>query len=76
MICLLQLRGGSAGVIMAKAKLPVLADEGTHYLLGKNLPGSGILCRYSRSALSFHTAPVMATMARPKTAVLAFQLEG
>lgn len=48
----------------------------THYLLGKKRPGSGILCRYSTSALSFQPAAVMRKMARPAIAVLRFQLAG
>ena len=51
-------------------------DGSTYYLLGKNLPGSGILCLYSMSALIFHTTAVIPTMATMTTAVLAFQLAG
>lgn len=48
----------------------------THYRLGKNLPGSGIFSRLSRSALRLQVTAITPTMAAPITAVLAFQLAG
>lgn len=51
-------------------------DLRTHYLLGKNLPDSGILLRCSRSALTLKAMAVIPRTTAPMTAVLAFQLEG
>jgi len=47
-----------------------------YYLLGKNLPGSGILYRTSLSALTFQATAVMPATTSAMTAVLAFQLCG
>lgn len=48
----------------------------THYRLGKNLPGSGILSRLSRSALRLQVTAITPSIAAPRTAVLAFQFAG
>jgi hypothetical protein len=47
-----------------------------YYRLGKNLFDSGILSRYSFSALTLQTMAVIPTRTAPKTAVLAFQFAG
>ena len=49
---------------------------GTYYLLGKKRSGSGILCRYSSSELSFQIAAVMPKITAPAIAVFFFQLAG
>lgn len=48
----------------------------TYYRLGKNRPGSGILCLNSRSALRLNARAVMPRTTAMQTAVFAFQLEG
>jgi ABC-type dipeptide/oligopeptide/nickel transport system permease subunit len=55
-----------------------LADvrSGSYYRLGKNRFGSGILSRYSWSALNFHVMAVIITMTPLAMAVLALQFAG
>jgi hypothetical protein len=48
----------------------------TDYRLGKNLPGSGILSRCSRSALMLKAMAAIPTTKAPMMAVLALQLPG
>lgn len=48
----------------------------TYYRLGKNRPGSGILCLTSRSALSLKVRAAMPIMTPMKAAVFTFQFEG
>lgn len=55
---------------------PILKCCSTHYRLGKNLPFSGNLSRYSLSALTFHIIAVMPSTTAPMIAVFAFQFEG
>lgn len=50
--------------------------KGTDYRLGKKRPGSGILSRYSRSALMPKAMAATPMMKAPIMAVLAFQLAG
>lgn len=72
MICLDQLPGEITVSHLTQSE----SMAPTYYLLGKKRSGSGILCRYSRSALSFQVNAVMPKMTRLKIAVLAFQLAG
>jgi hypothetical protein len=53
-----------------------IGSGGSYYRLGKNLPCSGILSRYSRFALVIQAIPTMLPRTMPMTAVLAFQLAG
>ena len=55
---------------------PLHKIEGTYYLLGKNLPGSGILYRTSLSALTLHAIAVIPAITRAMTAVFVLQLCG
>lgn len=48
----------------------------TDYRLGKNLPGSGMRSRCSRSALRLKAAAVIPITKAPMITVLAFQLAG
>lgn len=51
-------------------------QESTDYRLGKKRPGSGILSRYSRSALMPKATAATPMTKAPIMAVLAFQLAG
>lgn len=48
----------------------------TNYRLGKNRPGSGILSRYSRSALRLKATAATPITKAPMIAVFALQLAG
>lgn len=48
----------------------------TYYRLGKKRPGSGILSRYSRSALMLKATAETPIIKAPMIAVFAFQLPG
>ncbi len=69
MICLLQLRDISQVI-------PITPTEKTYYLLGKNLPFSGIRGLSSSSALILHVIAVMPNMMKLKIAVFDFQFLG
>ena len=53
-----------------------LTREYTHYRLGKNLSGSGILSLCSLSALNLNASILKPKMATPAIAVLDFQFAG
>jgi hypothetical protein len=56
--------------------LLVVGSKGTHYRLGKNLPGSGNLYRCSLSADTLQARKVTAAMTPPMIKVFPFQLCG